>query len=114
MQSFIITKWIEPYRLLETIKKYYDCKDFTFDGLNKQNQKEKFFSEIKKSSNNVGLYMKNVNKFYLFTRLDKFDIVTELINIFGFTSEDYFFDKDIQKPFSLVDIAKAEAGILFE
>lgn len=28
----IITKWIEPYVLLETVKKYFDVKDYTFTG----------------------------------------------------------------------------------
>ena len=31
MKSIIITKWIEPYKLLETIKEDYQYKDFTFD-----------------------------------------------------------------------------------
>ena len=44
----IITKWIEPYVLLETLKK--DCelvKDFTFDGFSKNEiKKRKFFRTI--------------------------------------------------------------------
>lgn len=31
----IITKWIEPYVLLEKVKKYYDVTEFEFDGQNK-------------------------------------------------------------------------------
>ena len=112
MKSFIVTKWIEPYRLLESIKEFYAHKDFTFDGMNKEIQKNKFLKELENTPNSVGLYMKNVNKFYLFTRKDYFDIISKLIEIFEFIQEDYFYT-DIDKSFSLVDMAKAEAGIIF-
>lgn len=31
----ILKKWVEPYVLLETLKKHYEIKDFTFDGYSK-------------------------------------------------------------------------------
>lgn len=64
----IITKWVEPYVLLEKVKKYFSVEDFTFDGKNKQEVKAQFLEEIEKASKeqiSMGLYMKNVNKFYL-------------------------------------------------
>ena len=51
MKSIIITKWIEPYKLLESIKKEYNFKDFTFDGITKQIEKNKFFKELKWDAN---------------------------------------------------------------
>lgn len=112
MKTFIITKWIEPYKLLETIKEYYQYQDFTFDGVTKNMQKKKFLKELENSKNSVGLYMKNVNKYYLFTREDYFDIEKTLINIFNFVQEDYIINDDITKPFEMVDLGQAEAGIL--
>lgn len=64
----IITKWIEPYVLLEKVKKYFDVKDFQFDGKNKNEVKAKFLQTIEDENSkqiSMGLYMKNVNKFYL-------------------------------------------------
>ncbi|MDD3437582.1 MAG: DUF1015 domain-containing protein [Candidatus Gastranaerophilales bacterium] len=66
----IITKRIEPYVLLEKVKKYFDIEEFTFDGQNKNEIKAKFLQAIEESNKtqiSMGLYMKNVNKFYLLT-----------------------------------------------
>ena len=94
----IITKWIEPYVLLETLKKNCDLtKDYTFDGFSK--------NEIKKE-NSFGLYMKNVNKFYLFNGNIDIDKLFEL------NSCDYENTENIDKPFEMVDMGKAEASII--
>lgn len=64
----IITKWIEPYVLLDKVKKYFDIIDFEFNGQNKNDVKAKFLQSIEdenKKQISMGLYMKNVNKFYL-------------------------------------------------
>ena len=102
----IITKWIEPYVLLETLKK--DCKlvkDFTFDGFSKNEIKKEFLKQLEKE-NNFGLYMKNVNKFYLFNGNVDIDKIFELSPI------DYEVTEDIEKPFEMVDMGKAEASII--
>ncbi len=102
----IIKKWIEPYVLLETLKK--DCKlvkDFTFDGFSKNNIKKEFLKHLKQE-NHFGLYMKNVNKFYLFNGKADIDKIFEL------TASDYETTEDIEKPFDMVDMGKAEAGII--
>lgn len=112
MKTIIITKWIEPYKLLEEIKNYYEVKDFTFLGATKLTEKEKFFEELQTGSNALGLYMKNVNKYYLFTRRETFDIWDKLIEKFDFVSGDFEIDDDIEKPFTMVDMGKAEAGII--
>lgn len=66
----IITKWIEPYVLLEKVKKYFDMEEFQFNGQNKNEIKTEFLQSIEEANQkqiSMGLYMKNVNKFYLLT-----------------------------------------------
>ena len=102
----VITKWIEPYVLLETLKK--DCelvKDFTFDGFSKNDIKKDFLKKLDKEDF-FGLYMKNVNKFYLFK--GKIDID----KLFDLTPSDYEITKKKKKPFEMVDMGKAEASII--
>lgn len=102
----IIKKWIEPYVLLETLKK--DCelvKDFTFDGFSKNEIKKEFLKQLKKE-NTFGLYMKNVNKFYLFN--DQADID----KIFELAEDDYEITSDNEKPFEMIDMGKAEAVLI--
>jgi len=70
----IITKFIEPYVLLESVKKYYDLSEYNFTSQNKNEVKEKFLNDLEKSNKtriSTGLYMKNVNKFYLMKLKDK-------------------------------------------
>ena len=115
MKSIIITKWIEPYKLLETIKLEYSFKDFTFDGITKPIEKKKFLKEMENSNNTIGLYMKNVNKYYLFSRDEYFDIWNKLVETFGFTDGDFETSEDVEnKPFDMVDLGKAEAGLIFK
>lgn len=113
MKTVIITKWIEPYKLLETVKEYYDVKEFIFNGATKLTEKENFFLELTQNKNSIGLYMKNVNKYYLFNRKEEFDIWDKLIEVFDFTTEDFETGTDTEKPFQMVDMGKAEAGIIF-
>lgn len=112
MKSIIITKWIEPYKLLETIKEDYKYKDFTFDTITKNIEKKNFFKELESSQFALGLYMKNVNKYYLFSKNEYFDIWQKLVDIFEFTNSDFEISNDITKPFDMVDLGKAEAGII--
>ena len=102
----IITKWIEPYVLLETIKKNCDfIKDYTFDGFSKNEIKKEFLKQLKKE-NSFGLYMKNVNKFYLFNGNIDIDKIFEL------NSCDCENTEDLDKPFEMIDMGKAEACII--
>lgn len=64
----IITKWVEPYVLLEAVKKYFDLEDFTFVSENKEAVKKEFLAKLEEENQkqiSIGLYMKNVNKYYL-------------------------------------------------
>ena len=137
----IITKWIEPYVLLETVKKYFDVKDYTFTGANKAEVKQEFLKSIEKSSKDkisMGLYMKNVNKFYLLTLredvsgiLDGFKVPEVLKNLdltvlhkviltkeLGFTEEEQMAQDGIKyikvenEAFDMIDSGKAEASFI--
>lgn len=112
MKNIIITKWIEPYKLLETIKDYYNYSDVNFDVISKAPEKKRFLKNLENTKNSIGLYMKNVNKYYLFTRSESFDIWNKLEEIFDFTKEDFIITEDIQLPFDMVDKGEAEAGII--
>lgn len=141
----IITKWIEPYVLLEKVKKYFDVQDFEFNGQNKQDVKAKFLQAIEDENEkqiSMGLYMKNVNKFYLLTLredvssqissiLDEFEVPDALKKLdltvlhkvlitkeFGYTQEEQMaqdgikYIKQESEAFDLVDSGKAEASFV--
>ncbi len=112
--NIIIKKWIEPYVLLETSKKFFDMKDYTFDGFSKNMVKTKFLKALANAGGTAfGLYMKNVNKFYLFTSEKKIDVQKELLeDMLNFNPEDLEFTEDTDVPVNLVDMGKAEAGII--
>ena len=112
MSNIIVKKWIEPYVLLETYKKHYDMQDFTFDGFNKNDAKSKMLKLISQNLGMVfGLYMKNVNKFYVFSS-DKQINANELMLAIGMEPDDYEFNKSTEDSISAVDLAKAEAALI--
>jgi uncharacterized protein (DUF1015 family) len=137
----IITKWVEPYVLLEKVKKYFDLKEFNFDGTNKNEIKAEFLQAIEDENEkqiSMGLYMKNVNKFYLLTLredvsgiLDEFEVpdvlkkldLTVLHKILitkelGFSEEEQMAQDGIKylkqesEAFDMIDSGKAEASFI--
>ncbi len=134
----IITKFIEPYVLLESVKKYFDLSEYTFVSSNKNEIKEKFLSDLEKSNAeriSMGLYMKNVNKFYLLKLKDgildmidapdvlkKLDLTVlhELIitNELGYTREEQMAQDGIKyikqefEAFDMIDKGTAEASFI--
>lgn len=109
MLNLIIRKWIEPYKLLETIKEHSSVEEFTFDGTNKMILKTHFLKQLK-NDKGFGLYMKNVNKFYLFdTNCNIKDILTKA---FDLSEHDYEISEDENKPFDEIDSGKAEASVI--
>ncbi len=137
----IITKWIEPYVLLETVKKYFDVKDYTFTGANKTEVKKEFLNAIEQASKDkisMGLYMKNVNKFYLLklrenvnSILDEYNVPEELKTLdltvlhkviltkeLKFTEEEQMSQDGIKyikvenEAFDMIDLGKAEASFI--
>lgn len=137
----IITKWIEPYVLLDKVKKYYDLTEFEFNGQNKAEVKEKFLQALEDSNEKQishGLYMKNVNKFYLLALrenvdsiLDEYEVPNELKTLdltvlhkvlitkeFGYTQEEQMaqdgilYIKQEAEAFDMIDSGKAEASFI--
>lgn len=137
----IITKRIEPYDLLEKVKKYFDVQEFIFDGTNKQEVKSKFLQTIEEENEkqiSMGLYMKNVNKFYLLTLrenvdaiLDEFEVPDVLKTLdltvlhkvlitkeFGYSQDEQMaqdgikYIKQESEAFDLIDSGKAEASFI--
>ena len=95
--------------LLETVKQHATTEEFTFDGSNKAILKQHFLKQLK-DTKGFGLYMKNVNKFYLFnTNANVKDIVTKE---FELNENDYEITEDEHKPFDMVDSGEAEASII--
>lgn len=137
----IITKRIEPYDLLQKVKKYFDIVDFTFDGTNKKEVKAEFLQAIEDENEkqiSMGLYMKNVNKFYLLKLredvsgiLDEFEVPDVLKKLdltvlhkvlitkeFGYSEEEQMaqdgikYIKQEREAFDMIDSGKAEASFI--
>ena len=108
MANIVLKKWMEPYVLLETLKQNYDMKEFTFDGWTKQSVKADFFKSLNTQPDSVGLYMKNVNKFYLIKGVKSLN----LEKLFNLSESDFDFNEDAETSLSLVDMGKAEASFI--
>ena len=137
----ILTRWVEPYVLLEKVKKYFDIVDYTFDGKNKKEIKAQFLQAIEDESKNqisMGLYMKNVNKFYLLklrenvnSILDEYEVPEVLKSLdlivlhktiiskeLGYTQEEQMaqdgilYIKQEDEAFDMIDMGKAEASFI--
>lgn len=137
----ILTRWVEPYVLLEKVKKYFSVEDFTFDGKNKQEVKAQFLEAIEEASKkqiSMGLYMKNVNKFYLLKLrenvdkiLDEYEVPEVLKTLdlivlhkviiskeLEYTQEEQMaqdgilYIKQEDEAFDMIDMGKAEASFI--
>lgn len=137
----IITRWMEPYVLLEKIKKYFDLKEMPFTPQNKKEVKAKFLQAIEDENEkqiSMGLYMKNVNKFYLLTLrenvnliLDEFEVPDVLKKLdltvlhkvlitkeFGYSQDEQMaqdgikYIKQESEAFDMIDSGKAEASFI--
>ena len=86
--------------------------DYTFDGSNKIDKKNNMSKDIQEDNSKFALYMKNVNKFYVFTPKNDYDLLSNLIEVFGFNAEDYEFSEDFEYALGLIDLGKAEASFL--
>lgn len=137
----IITKRIEPYVLLEKVKKYFDIKEFEFNGKNKKQIKAEFLQAIEDANEeqiSMGLYMKNVNKFYLLTLRENVDSILDEYSVpdvlkkldltvlhkvlitkeFEYTDEQQMaqdgikYIKQESEAFDMIDSGKAEASFI--
>ena len=86
-------------------KQCNQVKVFTYDGFSKYSVKKEFLDKLQKG-NYTGLYMKNVNQFYLF------DGQIDIYKIFNLQKSDYETTENIEKPFDMIDTGKAEASFL--
>ena len=107
MTNLVLKKWIEPYVLLETLKNQYEMSDFTFDGWTKPEKMKEFFKALEKHDT-IGLYMKNVNKFYVFSGVAQLN----LKELFNFCDDDLISEADSNTALQLVDMGKAEASFI--
>lgn len=116
MKSITIKKWIEPYKLLESIKEDFEYSDYTFDGSNKESKKKEFLKKLESNTSSIGLYMKNVNKYYLFTHkeISAEQLWKKLCKEFEFTPADYEETETLEESFHLVDIGKSEANLILQ
>ena len=134
----IITKFVEPYVLLEGIKKYYDLIEYNFTSSDKDEVKKKFLEELEESNKtriSTGLYMKNVNKFYLLKlkddAIDSIDAPEELKKLdltvlheliitreLGYTKDEQMSQTGIKyikqefEAFDMIDKGEAEASFI--
>lgn len=134
----IIKRQIEPYVLLEAVKKYFELEEMTFNSYTKADVKAKFLACIEEENAKqitMGLYMKNVNKFYILKLknealalvdapdvLKKLDLTVlhELIitKELGYTKEEQMAQDGIKyikqeaEAFDLIDSGKAEASFI--
>lgn len=124
----IITKWFQPYMILESVKKYFDVTDYTFSGMNKFDVMDEFLEQIRTADTiTAGLYMKNVNKFYLMklkSGINQESDIAALENLLfknGFESEEnpdsddwVEITQDTDKAFNMIDLGKAEAAFIMK
>jgi uncharacterized protein (DUF1015 family) len=65
----IITKPVNTDNLMKDIKKYFDVTEFSFEDENKTQTRQKFLEELEKASKStvaLGMYQKNLKKYFLF------------------------------------------------
>ncbi len=123
----IITKRIEPYDVIESAKKFYDVVDYTFTGRNKFEILEEFLTELKSLKvAGMGLYMKNVNKFYLLKikensgRKSNIELLHTLLisDEYGFSEEEQInqdgitYSTNTDYAIEQIDMGKAEASFI--
>lgn len=134
----IIKKQIEHYSMIASIKKYFEIEEFDFDSYSKLKVKAEFLEKLEEENAkqiSMGLYMKNVNKFFLLKLkpealnlidapdvLKKLDltILHELLitKEFGYTKEEQMAQDGIKyikqeaEAFDMIDKGTAEASFI--
>ena len=134
----IIKRHFEHFSFIEKIKKYFEIEEFNFDSYTKAKVKAEFLAKIEEENAkqiSFGLYMKNVNKFFLLKlkpkMLDLIDapevlkkldltVLHELLitKEFGYSKEAQMaqdgikYIKQESEAFDLIDSGKAEASFI--
>ena len=137
----IITKDIPAQEILEKIKKYFNINEMPFTPQNKDEVKAKFLEKIETENTkqiSMGLYLKNVPKFYLLTLreniesiLNEYEVPDVLKNLdltvlhkvlvtkeLGFTPEEQMaqdgikYIKQESEAFDMIDSGQAQASFI--
>lgn len=107
----VIKKWIQPYLLIEYLKDYYTVTDLTFDGASKNKFKAKMFEAV--NAGKIGLYMKNVNKFYILEEKENASLIDIIKEKLSLSDADLADEPDKERALQLVDMGKSEASFIF-
>ena len=124
----IVIKWFQPYMILQAAKKYFDIHDYTFNGLNKFECMDDFLNEINSAQKiTIGLYMKNVNKFYVLVLKDGINQENDISALYNlllnnqFDSDEHYDNddwcqviQDTDKAFNMIDLGRAEASFIMK
>ena len=111
MSNLVIKKWIQPYLLIENLKDFYKVTELTFLAPTKIALKQEMFEAVNKGK--IGLYMKNVNKFYILEDMSNTDLKQLLKEKLVLVDADLEEEADRENAISLVDLGKSEASFLF-
>ena len=110
--NIIIKKWIQPYLLIEYLKDFYNVVDLTFDGSTKSKFKTRMFDAVQ--TGKIGLYMKNVNKFYLLSDKANTNLKEVIKEKLSLCEGDFSAENDAETALALVDMGKSEASFIIK
>ena len=134
----IIEKFIEPFVVIDRIQKYFDLEVIDFNSENKYEKKAEFLEKLEIENQKqitFGLYMKNVNKFYVLKLAKNVDDLIDAPDVlkkldltvlhevllkkeFGFTQEELMaqdgikYIKQEQEAFDRIDMGKAQYSFI--
>jgi len=134
----IIEKMIEPFVVIDRIQKYFDMDIIDFNSQNKFEKKAEFLEKLEIENQKqitFGLYMKNVNKFYVLKLAKNVDDLIDAPDVlkkldltvlhevllkkeFGYTQEELMaqagikYIKQEQEAFDRIDMGKAQYSFI--
>lgn len=110
--NLVVKKWIQPYLLIEYLKDFYSVTDLTFDGATKAAFKSKMFGAVEDGK--IGLYMKNVNKFYILDDVSGTNLKELIKEKLNLSDADLEISTDNENALALVDMGKSEASFIIK
>ena len=110
--NLVVKKWIQPYLLIEYLKDFYKVTDLTFDGATKAAFKSKMFNAV--VDGKIGLYMKNVNKFYILDDVSGTNLKELIKEKLNLSDADLEISTDNENALALVDMGKSEASFIIK
>ena len=110
--NLVVKKWIQSYLLIEYLKDFYKVTDLTFDGATKAAFKSKMFGAVEDGK--IGLYMKNVNKFYILDDVSGTNLKELIKEKLNLSDADLEISTDNENALALVDMGKSEASFIIK